>query len=120
MAIKHVKDYYKQIEKMYFELISELHEMEEDFKKNECTEEELQNLLIPVKGIEENYTRLSYILYLLYQPNRDKKSSKYHKENKDLHKFFMDNELLYDQEIKKEEHALKEFKKNIKERFNHE
>ena len=34
MAIKHVKDYYKQIEKMYFELISELHEMEEDFKKN--------------------------------------------------------------------------------------
>ena len=45
MAIKHVKNYYKQIEKMYFELISELHEMEEDFKKNECTEEELQNLL---------------------------------------------------------------------------
>ena len=62
MAIKHVKDYYKQIEKMYFELISELHEMEEDFKKNECTEEELQNLLIPVKGIEENYKRLSCIL----------------------------------------------------------
>lgn len=120
MAIKHVKNYYKQIEKMYLELVSELHEMEEDFKKNECTEEELQNLLVPVRGIEENYKRLAYILYLLYQPNRDKKSGKYHKENKDLYKYFKDNNLTAEQEIQKEEHALKEFKKSIKERFNHE
>ena len=70
MAIKQVKNYYKQVEKMYLELLSDLKEMEEDFKNNECTEEELQNLLIPVRGIEENYKRLSYIMYLLYQPNR--------------------------------------------------
>ena len=65
MAIKQVKNYYKQVEKMYLELLSDLKEMEEDFKNNECTEEELQNLLIPVRGIEENYKRLSYIMYLL-------------------------------------------------------
>ena len=116
MAIKHVKNYYKQIEKMYLELVSELHEMEEDFKKNECTEEELQNLLVPVRGIEENYKRLAYILYLLYQPNRDKKSGKYHKENKDLYKYFKDNNLTAEQEIQKEEHALKQKQKDAGER----
>ena len=76
MAIKQVKNYYKQVEKMYLELLSDLKEMEEDFKNNECTEEELQNLLIPVRGIEENYKRLSYIMYLLYQPNRKNKEGR--------------------------------------------
>ena len=35
MAIKQVKNYYKQVEKMYLELLSDLKEMEEDFKNNE-------------------------------------------------------------------------------------
>ena len=34
MAIKQVKNYYKQVEKMYLELLSDLKEMEEDFKNN--------------------------------------------------------------------------------------
>ena len=120
MAIKQVKNYYKQVEKMYLELLSDLKEMEEDFKNNECTEEELQNLLIPVRGIEENYKRLSYIMYLLYQPNRKNKEGRYRKENKELDKYFTDNGLKDKQEIEKEEHVLKEFKKMLKEKFKHE
>ena len=69
MSVKHIKKYYNDIQKMYFELVSDLKEMESELKAGTCTEEELNNLLLPVKGIEENYKRLSYIMYLLYQPN---------------------------------------------------
>ena len=77
MALKQVKNYYKQVEKLYFELASELKEMEDDFKKGECTEEELQNLLIPVNNIKENYQRLAYIMFLFYQPNKEKRAKKH-------------------------------------------
>lgn len=55
MSVKHVKKYYRDIEKMYLELVSELSEMKDDFAKGNCTEDELNNLLTPVKGIEELY-----------------------------------------------------------------
>lgn len=120
MAIKHLRKYYKQVENMYIELLSDLHEMEEDFKKGECTEEELNNLLIPVNNIKDNYQRLSYVLYLLYQPNRDKKKSKYERQNKEMLDYFKSKGMTQEQEIKKEEDALKLFKKQLREKFKHE
>lgn len=118
MSVKHVKKYFKDIEKMYFELVSDLKEMEKDFEAGSCTEEELNNLLKPVRGIEENYKRLAYFMYLLYQPNRDSKKEKYNKANKDMYKYFKDNNLTAEQELEKNKHALFEFKKFIKENNN--
>lgn len=117
MALKQVKNYYKQVEKLYFELASELKEMEDDFKKGECTEEELQNFLIPVNNIKENYQRLAYIMFLFYQPNKEKKKGKYFKQNKGLAKYFDKNGLTIEQEIEREKDALKAFKQAIKKKF---
>ena len=117
MALKQVQNYYKQVEKLYFELASELKEMEDDFKKGECTEEELQNLLIPVNNIKENYQRLAYIMFLFYQPNKEKKKDKYFKQNKGLAKYFDKNCLTIEQEIEREKDALKTFKQAIKKKF---
>lgn len=114
MSVKHIKKYYNDIQKMYFELVSDLKEMERDLKAGTCTEEELNNLLLPVKGIEENYKRLSYIMYLLYQPNRDSKKDKYNKANKEIYKFFNDNGLTKEKEVEKEKNDLKEFRDNLK------
>ena len=120
MAMKDLKNYYEQVEHLYVELASELRGMEEDFKKGECTEDELQNLLIPVNNIKENYQRLSYVLFLLYQPRRDSKKVKYKKQNKDLNDYFEKNSLTMKAEIEKESASLKTFRKLVKERFNHE
>ena len=120
MAMKHLKSYYEQVEKLYLELASELKEMEEDFKNNECTEEELQNLVIPVNNIITNYKQLAYVLFLLYQPKNDKKKAKYEKQNKDLVKYFTDEELTAQQQLTKEEASLKTFRELVKEKFNHE
>lgn len=114
MSVKHIKKYYNDIQKMYFELVSDLKEMESELKAGTCTEEELNNLLLPVKGIEENYKRLSYIMYLLYQPNRDSKKDKYNKANKEIYKFFNDNGLTKEKEVEKEKNNLKEFRDNLK------
>lgn len=120
MAIKQVKEYYKQVETLYLELASELQEMEEDFKGGECTDEQLQNLLVPVNNIRENYQRLAYIMFLLHQPNKVKKENKYNKQNKELYNYFNNNGMLAEQEIAKEKDSLIEFKKLIKEKFNRE
>lgn len=114
MSVKHIKKYYNDIQKMYFELVSDLKEMESELKAGTCTEEELNNLLLPVKGIEENYKRLSYIMYLLYQPNRDSKKDKYNKANKEIYKFFNENDLTKEKEVEKEKNDLKEFRDNLK------
>ena len=115
MSVKHVKKYYHDIEKMYLELVSELAEMKDDFAKGNCTEEELNNLLIPVKGIEENYKRLSYIMYLLFQPNRDEKEAKYKKQNKELNQYFIDNNIAKEKDLEIDRVGLETFKEKIKE-----
>lgn len=117
MAMKQVKEYYQQVEKLYLDLASELTEMEEDFKNGECTEEELQNLLIPVNNIKDNYQRLSYILYLLYQPNKKEKKKKYERQNKDLKNYFETKGITMKQEIETEQASLKRFRETIKEEF---
>lgn len=120
MSMKHLKNYYQQVEKLYFDLASNLKEMEDDFKRGECTEEELQNLLIPVNNIKDNYQRLSYILFLLYQPNKDNKKKKYEKQNKELVEYFNKRGITMRQELDDEYISLETFKKEVKEKFSHE
>lgn len=120
MSVKHVKKYYHQIEKLYLELLEDLRGMEEDFKKGECTEEELQKLLTPVESLRQNYERLSYIMYLLYRPNKESKNVKYTKNNKELQGFFENKQLTADREIEKDIDDLKTFKQYVKEWKTHE
>lgn len=120
MAIKHYKEYYLQVQKMYIELLSDLHEMEEACKKGECTEEQLKNLMLPVNNLKDNYERLAYGLYLLYQPNRDKKKKGYERQNKLMRDYFEKQGITAEQELQKEQDALAEFKECIKELKKHE
>lgn len=120
MAIKHYKEYYLQVQKMYLELLSDLREMEEECKKGECTEEQLRNLMLPVNNLKDNYERLAYGLYLLYQPNKDKKKKGYDRQNKLMKEYFEERGITADQELQKERDALAEFKQHIKELKNHE
>lgn len=114
MSVKHVKKYYRDIEKMYLELVSELNEMKDDFIKGNCTEDELNNLLTPVKSIEENYKRLAYIMFLLYQPNRENKKGSYERQNKELTDYFKKSNLTAKEELEIERANLNKFKEQLK------
>lgn len=113
MALKQVKDYYKGIEKLYFELVSDLREMENEFKSGSITQEELDKLMVPVQNIKDNYLRLSYIMHLFYQPNRKKKVPTYEKQEHTLVKAFEDNRVDKDSDLEDSRYALNEFKKHL-------
>lgn len=78
MAIKHVREYYERMVSDYTEMKKVLEEMEK------IPESEASNVLAKldsvkeqVKILEANYNRLSYIIFLLNQPNKDIKKNKY-------------------------------------------
>lgn len=120
MALKHVKKYFKQTEQLYLELAENLEEMQGEFAKGECTEEELNNLLTPVNNLKTNYQLLSYILFLFYQPNKEKKKAKYFSQNKELYSFYKDKGLLSEDQLIEMHNGLETFKKNLKEKFKDE
>ena len=113
MALKQVKDYYKSVEKLYFDMLHSLKEMNEEFKKGNVTEEELNKLLTPVNNIKDNYLRLSYIMYLFYQPNREKKIKKFEKQEHQLAQTFRECGIDKRSDLDCSEYSLKEFKKHL-------
>lgn len=115
MALKQVKDYYKSVEKLYFDMLHSLEEMNEEFKKGNVTEEELNKLLTPVNNIKDNYLRLSYIMYLFYQPNREKKVKKFEKQEHQLAQTFRECGVDKRSDLAYSEYSLKEFKKHLAE-----
>lgn len=114
MAIKHVKEYFHQIEKMYWDLNASLIEMKEDFERGEATEEQLNNLLTPVSGIQQQYMQLAYLMHLLYQPTKKENADKFKKRNKILEQYFEDKHLTKEQMLERDADALKLFKEKLK------
>ena len=115
MALKQVKDYYKSVEKLYFDMVHSLEGMQEEFNKGNVTEEELNKLLTPVNNIKDNYLRLSYIMHLFYEPNRRKKIPAYNKQERKIVTVFKQNKITKEQDLQESEYALKEFKKHLEE-----
>lgn len=115
MALKQVKDYYRSVEKLYFDMVHSLEGMQEEFNKGNVTEEELNKLLMPVNNIKDNYLRLSYILHLFYEPNRTKKVENYNKQEHKIVNIFKENRVTKDLDLQDSEYALKEFKKHLEE-----
>ena len=83
MSVKHVKDYYNTMTKDYIDAKETLEKM-----KNEITDESASEYIKRVDEfksyfykIEENYKRISYIIYLLDMPNKKEKKRKYEKMN---------------------------------------
>lgn len=82
MAYKHVKDYFRKIENMFFECMDDVQEFDKMLKEGKFTYEEFERAAKQVALIKSNYERLAYIMFLFNQPARKEKSVKYNKENK--------------------------------------
>lgn len=83
MAIKHVRDYYERMVSDYVEMKHTLEEMEKlSEEKASVAINNIEQIREQVKVLEANYNRLSYIMFLLNQPNKEKKKSKYFKQEK--------------------------------------
>lgn len=86
MSVKHVRDYYERMVSDYVEMKNVLKEMEKMSESGASNAlNNIENIKEQVKILEANYKRLSYIMFLLNQPNRESKKNRYIKrENKKL------------------------------------
>jgi hypothetical protein len=82
MARKDVRDYYFSMLAQYLEEKENLADFEEALKSGYITEEQMQEALETVSRLEENYHRLTYIMYLLDMPNKKSKKNSYSLQNK--------------------------------------
>lgn len=84
MAVKDVKNYFYTMLCQYIEEKQNLADFEEALKEGYITEEQMQEALETVSGLEENYHRLVYIMYLLNMPNRKSKKDAYVRQHKEI------------------------------------
>jgi hypothetical protein len=81
MAIRDVKDYYFKMLNQYLEMKADLADFEQALKDGFITEEQMQGAFDEVNKVQQNYERLSYIMYLFNLPKRKSKQKKYKANN---------------------------------------
>ena len=115
MSLKHVKHYYLQVQEQYFQMLEDSKDYDEALKGGFIGQAQYDQAQSIMSRVKENYERISYIIYLFYQPNRDKKVAKFNKQNKNLHTALSESNYSKEAILKENEDLLKEFKKLIKE-----
>lgn len=84
MAVKDVRNYFYTMLLQYIEEKQNLADFEEALKNGFITEEQMQEAMEVVAGLETNYHRLVYIMYLLDMPNKGSKKANYVKQHKGI------------------------------------
>ena len=82
MAVKHIKEYYEQVCDQYVMMNEELRDFQKEVENGLVEPERIDNLKKMIEPLKNNYMTLSWIMYLLNQPNRDNKERAYQKRNK--------------------------------------
>jgi hypothetical protein len=80
MALKDVKQYYYTMLAQYLEEKQNLEDFAEALKNGHITEDQMNEAMEIVAGLEQNYHRLAYIMHLLDIPNRPSKRKRYLKQ----------------------------------------
>lgn len=91
MARKHVEDYYNQITADYKEMVDALKELEQDATKGLVSPEKLADMRSMVEAEKANWTRINYIIFLLNQPQQEKKKKRYEQINAKQLQMLKDN-----------------------------
>lgn len=84
MSVKHLREYYNDVEKQYREMVDNIHEFEEASMNNLISPEQVEAYKKSLEPIKNNYMTLSWIMYLLNKPNRKSKEDAYNRQTKKI------------------------------------
>ena len=84
MAKKDVISYFYTMLVQYLEEKQNLEDFKDALKEGNITEEQMQEATEIVAGLETNYHRLAYIMYLLDMPNKKSKKAGYVRQYKPI------------------------------------
>ena len=113
MALRHVKDFYKKQEKQYYKMLADSKEFDELAKKGQVSPEQVEQVHSMLSKLEENYKRLTYIVYLFSLPNRENKTKKYREKNQSLEKALEKHSK--EEMLQENEDVLTNFRKKLEE-----
>lgn len=82
MAVKHIVEYYNQVCDQYLLLQEELKDFQKEVENGLVEPERIETLKQVIEPVKNNYMTLSWIMYLLNQPQRDSKERAYKKRMK--------------------------------------
>ena len=84
MSVKEVKEYYMRMTSDYVALKETLQKLESEINEDttQVVLDNIQQIKKQYTLVEENYNRLSYVMYLLNMPKRNKKKKKWAIQNK--------------------------------------
>ena len=111
MALRHFKDYYKQVEKQYLKMVDDAKEYDKLLKEGKVEYEQVEQVQGMLSKVTENYKRLTYVAYLMQLPNRAKKEAKH--RNKKVEDALKDSSK--EAILRENEDVLKNFKNKLEE-----
>lgn len=114
MAIKDVKEYYFKMLGQYMEMKADMADFEQALKDGFITEEQLQAAMEEVNKVQQNYDRLTYIMYLLELPRKDSKKVRYNNSNRKLVAAFKERKADIESIDYENNCALKAFRDELK------
>lgn len=84
MSVKAVNEAYRQICEQYAEMLENIKDLEKEASEGIVEPERIERLKEQIEPIKINYERWAYIMFLLHQPERKSKHSRYKNQNKAL------------------------------------
>lgn len=106
MSVKAVKKYYEEVSQQYHEMLENIQEVEKEAMEGMVEPERIERLQSQIAPIKQNYERVSYIMFLLNQPQRKSKQPAYRIRNKKFLKQF-DSKNSLEAVIEENNEALK-------------
>lgn len=106
MSVKAVKKYYEAVSQQYHEMLENIQEVEKEAMEGMVEPERIERLQAQIAPIKQNYERVSYIMFLLNQPQRKSKQPAYRIRNKKFLKQF-DSKNSLEAVIEENNEALK-------------
>ena len=84
MSVKAVNEAYAQICEQYSEMLENIHDLEKEAIEGIVEPERVERMREQIEPIKQNYERWAYIMYLLHQPERKSKHTRYANQNRAL------------------------------------
>ena len=106
MAVRHIKEYYEQVCSQYIQMNEELKDFQKEVENGLVEPERIENLKKMIEPLKNNYMTLSWIMYLLNQPQRDSKERPYQKRTKKFTES-LDKKFNKDGILKQNEEVIK-------------
>lgn len=113
MSRKHVIEYYKSVESQYFDLLNDAEDMQQAVKDKILSESQLEEFTKLIDKVKTNYTRLSYIMYLLDLPNKKSKENRNSKQYKKTKQIFNGLNATSEDIIEENKGTLNQFKELV-------